>query len=509
MSANIPNQEAWTADAALAIRLCESWTADVAPTVNCKFYLFGSAIYRGGEQFNPIASDLDIVCELPQNGDALARAKTIRLLYDAKQRLELSTLAALRRTCCTEPAVSLVVVTPLEIEVNIHKSATRTFFDRNIFYDLQNKAPTLGPMSGGTRIIRDEGLRQALEYVQRVRNDYLSVCANATGGLIEYSGPDPMPKQLLRSAAQIIPGAAEGEWYDTRQGLEEMDALLRARRAEDATWKSLFDKISVRRGGRGRPTNLTAEDQLLLAELLYDKVANAVHPEALSNWAIRVTNPPPTREHLSGLFQSVLRIVPHARQIGVSPGGDVLTVQSSETGRRLIAQLFELRVLPNLLDVDVADVGPTEDLERNSPLEESSREALLMQNISEWTPHEHMSVAAEQEFSDYLLRVLQEEPRLRGAEVLRQAPFAGVEVPFKIDFLLRWPSDLRGVERIGIEFVWLQSRSTFYYKVSQVLPLGRTVLLVIYGSDQVLEQLRPEIARLGQMNGNIKVVTIS
>jgi len=320
--------EPWTDAAAAVIHLCESWAVGATSSANFHFYLFGSAIYRGGEQFNSLESDIDIVCEFPSNGDALGRAKQMICLRSAKQHLEMKVLSELHRTSCAEPAASFVAATPLEIGANVHKSASRSFFDRNIFYDLLAKKQAFGLTSAGTHVMRDDGLRQALEYVQRIRNDYLAVCANATGGLREFSGTDPMPKALLRSAAQVAPGAADGEWYDTRRGLEELDALLRARRTEEPAWNSLYDKVSVRRGDRGLRRSLTAEDQLLLAEMLYDRVLDAAKPEPLVNWGIRVKGLT-SREQFS---EAVQRMLPDAKVIGPSPGGDVLTIRSTEIG---------------------------------------------------------------------------------------------------------------------------------------------------------------------------------
>ena len=173
----------------------------------------------------------------------------------------------------------------------------------------------------------------------------------------------------------------------------------------------------------------------------------------------------------------------------------------------MFEQLFELKALSTLLDIEVADVGAM-DLTPDPTLEKNSREALLLAHISTWRPKSSSSVSLEREFAEFLLHLLNEEPRLRGAGVLRHTPFAGVDVPFNIDFLLSWPTDNVGVERIGVEFVRLQSRAIFFYKVSQVLPLGRTVILVIYGTRQMIEHLHDDIARLGLMNQNIKVVTL-
>jgi hypothetical protein len=91
---------------------------------------------------------------------------------------------------------------------------------------------------------------------------------------------------------------------------------------------------------------------------------------------------------------------------------------------------------------------------------------------------------------------------------MRNVPFAGVEIPFEMDFLLSRSTADGTVERIGMEVVGLRSASTFFHKVAQLLPLGRPVVLVALGRAALLDQLRGDISRLGQLNANIRVVTI-
>ena len=51
----------WTAEAQAAIDLCTSWAHSVPQSVCADLFLFGSAIYKAGEQFDPLSSDLDII----------------------------------------------------------------------------------------------------------------------------------------------------------------------------------------------------------------------------------------------------------------------------------------------------------------------------------------------------------------------------------------------------------------------------------------------------------------
>lgn len=496
----------WTSEAERAILLCEEWATDVVKETKCQLFLFGSAIYKGGEQFDSTYSDLDIVCLLPEATDALSRLTAMKILRGYKQKLELDMVPRLERQTCTEPGVSIVPITPLELRANIHKSGAPRFFDKNFFYDLVSKRETLGIPSAGSRVMRDER-RQALEYVQKVRNEFLSVCANGTGGLKQYDGADPLPKALLRSAAQLVPDVAEGEWYDTRLGLELMHSMLRDRRTVDKQFTELFDKVSVRRGGRGLRAGLSANDQLLLAEMLFDEGATASTEEAVT-WDIRVSGNALNDEHVKEVFASISRIVPDAKLIGHRHGSIILRIRSSITGFELLKELLALNVLPKMLHVDDVSLTRVDGVD-SQPGFSDSRETKLLGRISKWNPRQLITWREEEEdFASYLSEVLASDQNLNDVQVLRNVHLDGVEVPFEMDFLLSWMASDGTRERIGIDVVRLRSASTFFHKVSQLLTLGQPVILVVLGDGELVERLHDDIARLAQLNANVRVVTI-
>lgn len=499
----------WTKEAATAIELCEQWATHVLLGLQGRLYLFGSAIYKGGEQFDATFSDLDLVYLFPEGTDALGRCSRLKTLLDHKKRLELDLIPALHRLTCDEPGVSLVPVTGLELQANVHKSGSRSFFDRNFFYDLGTKTESLSIPSAGTSLLRDD-CRQALEYVQKLRNEYLSVSANGIGGLKEFSGSDPIPKALLRSAAQLVPDAAEGEWYDTRLGLEFMHTILSDRRTEHDAFKNLFDKISVRRGGRGKGVNLTAFDQLLLAEMLFDK-ASEVPTEPLISWVLRATGNATSKEQVAALLSALARIAPDARVIGVDFGSIVLTVRSSKGTFELLHRLQTLGALHHLLEVNSTEILELADGRAATQIEaQETRLSKLLTSVSKWTPPAVGTWNADEEaFSVYLQKVIYETPELTGAYVHREATFEPIEVPFVMDFLLSWPDSIGIPERIGIELARIRSTATFFQKVAQLLQLGRPVIFVLVGKADLLDRLGGDIERLAKLNANIKVVKIS
>jgi len=233
----------------------------------------GSAIYKDGEQFDSQSSDIDIVAIFPEPPTgAIARVTFLQRLKEHKATLELEMIPALSRLSCTEAGSSIVPITQFELKTNIHKSAVRHFFTKNIFYDLTNKKQIIGIPNAGTLTLRDEN-RYAIEYVQRVRNAFLAISANGSGGMDAYKGPDPLPKELMRATAQAWTEVPQGEWYDTRHGLDSIFENLKSRQAEHSDIGDLYERVSVRRGGRGQKLDLSPADQLLLTELLFDQAS--------------------------------------------------------------------------------------------------------------------------------------------------------------------------------------------------------------------------------------------
>lgn len=502
------NVNDWTFEAVAAIRMCEKWAARVVSATPCQLFLFGSAIYKGGEQFNREQSDLDIVCLLPEPNSALSRLDTLEALFGLKSDLELEMIRALSRSTCTEPGVSLVTVTDMEVRANIHKSGARSFFSKNFFYDLTAKQETLLP-SAGTRKMKDEN-RQALEYVQKLRNEYLSVCANGDGGLCDFTGVDPMPKALLRAAAQLNADALEGEWYDTRLGLELMATLLQKRRTDDGRFKNLFDCVSVRRGGRGSKKALSSANQMLLAEMLFDVAAAPENTEDVATWEIRLQTRSSSAAEANALFASVLRLVPDALLIGVAAGGIILTVRSSVGGYKVLADLQELGVLAKMLRVDSAKLARVDgDPSQRQGLRENSRQQHLVECISQWRPQGIISWSAEEdEFANFLQGLIMSDPALADALVERNIHETASGVSYEMDFVLSWSAPGISDERVNIELSRLRSVSTFFRKMSLLLPLNRPIIFVAVGDAKILSKLAPDVNRLALLNANVKVVPV-
>lgn len=413
-------------------------------------------------------------------------------------------IPALNRTTCDEAGVSVVPTTDFELECNIHKSGARSFFDKNFFYDLIEKDQHIGLKDAGIRSLPDEH-RQAIEFVQKVRNDYLSVSANDSGGIKEYSGKDPLPKSLLRSAAQLAPDIdiTIGEWYDTRSGLEFLHSILVERRSQDQLYKLLFDKISVRRGGRGKVDSLSDDDQLLLAEILFD-VASKVKTEEMVTWEIRIDVSPYSEEGVKRAFSEVQRIIPDAKLISSRPGSVILRIRSSRSSFSLLEELQDLASLKKLIKADVTGLAVLSENETQQLTPTESKLDLLVNLISGWRPPPDINgVQLEAYFEHFILHEMRATPSM-GKWYVESTPYNYER--YATDFTVVW-SD--GSEKIiDIEVIRLKSLSAFYDKITRLRPLGRITIVVLVGRPPLLSRLASDISRLKNIAGDIVIVPI-
>ncbi len=258
------------------------WTASAV-------YLFGSLIYKGGVQFGE-SSDIDLVVIMPELHDALARHRWLDKFSQHKDALEIKLLRTLTRLG-NEPLVSVVAVTRAEIEMDIHKDGHREFFSSNTFRDFSTSVQTVGlPCMNPQKPTRF--VAGAIGFVQKIRNEYLAVSPNGTATLVPYVGSDPLPKRLMRAAAMAAHASGQsqgpGAEHDVQEGLDLLTNYLYSNRSSNPAFRRLQDLLSVRRLARGAHGPVTASDQLLLAELIYDLTLGGTSSGAItpgkSNW---------------------------------------------------------------------------------------------------------------------------------------------------------------------------------------------------------------------------------
>ena len=498
----------WTPEAAEAIALCAQWAREVRAVIPCDIYLFGSAIYQDGDQFDAQLSDLDIVVKFHGDLEATERAERIVALRTHKIMLELRMVPCLHRTNCADPGVSVLPITSLELLANVHKGKSRHFFTRNIFLDLHTDEETISIPTAGTSSLSDEA-RQALEFAQEVRNHFLAVSANGTGGLAPFDGPDPLPKSLARTAAQLVPEVEAGSWYDTRYGLEYLWDELSRRQSESPKLGRLYRKISIRRGGRGHRQQLSDFDQLLLAEILYDR-ATASPLVPLVTWEIRFGGTSPSRHsERDRLVEELRSLVPDAEILGVFDGSIIIRLRSSKRSFLTMRRLQELQALPKFFTVADVDLLDLENGERVAGFSTHGVIDRIAQRISEWRPQSRdRAVESEASLARWLSDWLSEDDQLSTAKLVREALISEFERPVRADILLQFAQP-GGEQRVVIELVRVRHRRDFFSQLGRAQVLGVPAILVLAGEPDKLSSLEPDIRALSSLNVNIRVVSVA
>ena len=243
-------------------------------------YLFGSLVYRGGEQFID-ESDVDLAIVLPlATADATSRLRWNVRLHALKIQLEDELARVLGRRDRRDIICSIVALTSREAGADIHKDGAEGFFTNNHFMSLLDRSITPALPGAGRIPVRDRLIRQCFRFAQRTRNRYLAVSSDGTMSLLEYNGSDPIPKDVMRHAAMAAwlqnTNAAPGSEYDTQAGLDLISNYIYQRSGESPEYGDFHRKISARRGARGRLLPITAKDILLMAEIIWDLAESAL-----------------------------------------------------------------------------------------------------------------------------------------------------------------------------------------------------------------------------------------
>lgn len=495
----------WTKEAARAITICRAWATRLQAELPCSAYLFGSAIYQGGEQFDAETSDLDLVIVLPDALSPTKRANLLKQLKTHKLALELLIIRPLHRSDCVEPGVSIVVITPLELAANVHKSGARRFFDKNFFLDLSNGQQSLGLPGAGVSSIGDDA-RQAVEYVQMTRNKFLAVGANGTGGIKRYDAAEPLPKVLTRSAAQLQADAPPGGWYDTRYGLEFFIEELRRIRYDSDELRKLQKKVSVRCGARGKRKALSAFNQLLLSEVLFDHAA-AAPLEPKGAWEIRFSGVKPEPHERRRLVKRLHKLVPDAEILGVYEGSIIVRLLSSQSSYSLVQELpaATLRRWFAVEEVDVSEFGPNEMFEGFATNSVFDR---LATRIGDWRPPSGESRARDEASLAQWLRSWITGSGLRVTGIESEPRIEENGRTLRPDLALRF--DEQGEPRtLVIELVRFRSRTQLYQQVERLRGLSIRAFIVLTGTSKELAALNADLARISATEEHLRVIAVA
>ncbi|MBW4489919.1 MAG: hypothetical protein KME12_19225 [Trichocoleus desertorum ATA4-8-CV12] len=265
------------------INLLKKWAKNQNHKQFSNFYIFGSLINGGGNQFLQDISDIDLIVIIQNNG-SLTRARLCQKLQKAKFELELLLRPILQRKNKNKSVVSLVLVTNNEVIWDVHKSKSPRFFreNKNNFLNLLEGSDKLTSVGLKNREALLD-IIQAIEKAQDYRNKYLSINSNKPK---EYNEQDIFPKDLARSAAQVHSFAVKNEnkKFDINSGSSYLMFLLKQKdRKTSNEWSQLNSKVEERvNRSRERPA-LNDFDLLLLHELLFDKACALLKQNSSSN----------------------------------------------------------------------------------------------------------------------------------------------------------------------------------------------------------------------------------
>lgn len=255
--------------------MLSSWVADLTVPKPVGAYLFGSTVNEDGVRFQPDRGDLDLVVVLDWEGVAPGdRVEQSNILRDAKAELELRLFQKLRREKGAQQIVSLVPVTPFEVDQAVHKDDVKHIMTGARAYDLLAREE-IDNLAGGTAAEPLSDLhRSVLSFVQKKRAEALAISPNGSGGLKIEPHDDPVPKQLQRNfaVATFDPGR-DADPSDLARGLREISRFAE----EAAGWTPMTSAfaswLEVRLGARGEVEPIITNDHFLLVlETIFDRV---------------------------------------------------------------------------------------------------------------------------------------------------------------------------------------------------------------------------------------------
>ncbi|QDG74812.1 hypothetical protein [Labrenzia sp. PHM005] len=238
-------------------------------------FLFGSTVNEDGVRFQPDMGDLDVIVvvdwESVSPGERIAQINQLR---DAKLDLETNLFRKLSRENGSKQIVSLVPITPFEVDQAVHKDGVNHILTGARAYDLFKKCEIDSLNGGQSSSPLENHHRTVLNFVQKKRAEALSVTPNGRGGMAPAAHDDPVPKELIRNFAVATADLEKhSDISELRRGLKEIGIFA----SEAADWTPLASQFAswfeVRQGARGEVDPVISHDHyLLLVEAIYDRV---------------------------------------------------------------------------------------------------------------------------------------------------------------------------------------------------------------------------------------------
>lgn len=255
-----------------ALDILRSWYSQELAESFPDCWVFGSLIYKDGELFDPLSSDIDLVVLLPDGDTAPDRITRLDRLRTSIQRLEIDLLQAFMRNDASSHITSVIPVTRHEIHLDIHKSVRSGFFTSNEFLSLRTGICSPMQSEGDCNsLLRADSLLQAIEQCQKYRNAYVACSTNASKKVEAFNTTDLIPKEIARSAAQVAnhvrPRPGANAW-DLNEGACYIVLLLTEMSEQHALVADLRSRC-LSRMNRGSAV-LQPNDIALLYEVLFE-----------------------------------------------------------------------------------------------------------------------------------------------------------------------------------------------------------------------------------------------
>ena len=252
-------------------------------------YLFGSLVFKGGQQFVS-KSDVDIVVRFASEISAapIKALHACESLLKPKRQLERQLADILGRPA-GQQRVSTVLVTEFELNHDIHKDGKALFYSDSDFINLLRSSEPPGPLriqNGAELTFRPTYFRviDVLQRAQKYRNSFLAIGPLGPEGECGLEAwedaDDPVPKEMMREAAKLRHFALDlkdRSFFDVAAGLEYLNELVKQWGNKGAGYAELADWLSVRRGARGSKTPLLPSHRLLMSEILACETAKKIN----------------------------------------------------------------------------------------------------------------------------------------------------------------------------------------------------------------------------------------
>lgn len=269
----------------------QKWAKEKKILQDFQLFVFGSIVEDDAGTFMPKSSDIDLVlCFQNPSLTYVGRAGLLKKLRSSLLDLEVRLLQLYKRGVASKPITSAVVLTQLERKLSLHKGADPTLLSAARFVSIDStklRADTLVAVSpegedpGFEAINREAGA--AIRAVQKFRNQYVQMAPNSEPTVAPFDDEiDPLDKALMREAAKVLwtKGSRESSQgrEAVRKGLEFIAERINDLAKSEPALTSLTDGLSVRRKARGTPRPLTADEQLLAWEILFEEAVGALRP---------------------------------------------------------------------------------------------------------------------------------------------------------------------------------------------------------------------------------------